>query len=437
MADDYYFNSRKPKRGNNEPYDYNNDTEFEDIYSDSYRDPNYIPQDTPQYRSYEPSQRTSGSRQPQRYEDVTSSHSARQTNARAARAKQNGRDYSNYNNLNSGNSQKPKGKKKPKKKRHGVRKAIIALLLVFVFLYLGVTKLVFAKMDYDPSQHEKNQYMSSSSKKSSSRVENILLLGVDAREGETVSRSDTMMLVSIDKKNNKIKLTSFLRDSYVEIPGYGHNKLNAACTYGGVQLVIDTIEYNYKINIDKYMCVNFSAFTQLIDAIGGVDVEVTEKEANYLNRTWYKWSLTGNQLHFDSGESVHLDGEQALMFCRIRKLDSDVMRTDRQRRVISAVKNQVTDIKPSEISDILSNVLPNITTDLRDYQTTNLAIGALLFYIHYDIEQMSIPYTGTWHDESISGVGDALVFDIDQNANIVKNFIYYDQSPDGSASSAS
>lgn len=319
-------------------------------------------------------------------------------------------------------------KKKRKKKKGKWWQKLLCILLVLVLLYLGVSYLLFHNTDYSTEEHSKNQYISSTQLKSSPFVENILLLGSDAREGDTVSRSDTMILVSIDKKHSKIKLTSFLRDSYVEIPGHGYNKLNAACTYGGTQLVIDTIEYNYKIKIDKYAMVDFTCFQELIDAIGGVDVKVTQAEANYLNRTWYRWSLTGNKLHFDSGESVHLNGEEALMFCRIRGLDSDIKRTERQRRVISAIKTQaMSNLTPSTINSILKNVLPYIKTDIRENQLMNKGIGYLLLYRNYDIAEMSIPYTGTWHDETISGVGASLVFDIDENATIVKNFIYNDE----------
>ncbi len=325
------------------------------------------------------------------------------------------------------------GGKQPKRKRkkRSVFKTLLCILLALLLLYFGTSYFLFRNTNYDTSEHKKNQYISGISLKSSPFVENILLLGSDAREGEKVSRSDTMILVSIDKLHGKIKLTSFLRDSYVYIPGHGYNKLNAACTYGGTQLVIDTIEYNYKIKINKYAMVDFTCFQELIDAIGGVDVKVTEKEANYLNRTWYKWSLTGNKLHFDSGESVHLNGEQALMFCRIRKLDSDVMRAERQRRVISAIKKQaMSSLTPSTINKILKNVLPYIQTDIRENQIMNKGIGYLLLYRHYEIEELSIPYSGTWHDEMMKGAGESLVFDIDENATILKNFIYSDKLPE-------
>lgn len=146
-----------------------------------------------------------------------------------------------------------------------------------------------------------------------------------------------MILVSVDYKHAKIKLTSFLRDSWVEIPSKGKKaKLNAACAYGGPQLLVDTIEYNFHIDIDHYVMVNFEMFTQIIDNLGGVEVEVTEKEAKFIRNTTRHKDM-------ESGDSVLLDGAKALVYCRIRKLDSDYMRTLRQRKVITALINKATE----------------------------------------------------------------------------------------------
>lgn len=335
----------------------------------------------------------------------------------------------------NGRQQRPQGSHRPqdpqkppkrRKKKHRILKTILILVLIIILAIVGAGYSLLGKMEGDSSEKHVNQYISDDMLHSDKNVTNILLLGVDAREGETSSRSDTMMLISIDKNNKKIKLTSFLRDSYVEIPGHGYNKLNAACSKGGVSLVWDTIEYNYKIKIDNYMMVDFKAFEELIDAIGGVDVEVTEKEANYLNNTWAMWSLTGNPLHFDSGESVHLNGEEALMFCRIRKLDSDFYRTERQRRTIAAVKKSLMDSSPKELYDMANSVLPLIETDISSTEMMNLCLKGLFSYLKYDMASMGIPADGTWHSEKKS-CGDSLVFDIDENARILQNYIYLDE----------
>lgn len=346
-------------------------------------------------------------------------------------------DYSELSDKDYKRAQK-KAKKRAKKAEKadrprrsrgcGCGSALVSLLMIFIILYLAMSTVFLARMDYEPGQHKSNSHISSFSLKKSPLITNILLLGVDNREGESgFQRADTMMLISIDHLHQKIKFTSFLRDSYVEIPGHGMNKLNAASSLGGIQLTIDTIEYNYKIKINKYMEVDFNAFTAIIDALGGVDVPVTAREAAYLNSTWYKWSLTGNRIYFESGDKVHMDGEHALMFSRIRKLDSDVQRTRRQRLVVNSIREKAQDAKPSDLAKAAWDILPYLRTDMGGIKTTNLAIGSILLYRHYDILQTTAPRSDTWTDRSIPNVGSVVYFDVEQNATILKNFIYRDE----------
>lgn len=343
-------------------------------------------------------------------------------------------DYSTYDKKSVKRAKKKQKKastkaNRPKKRSGcGCSSAFLSVLLVFVILYLGISTVFMARMDYEPGQHKANTHITSLSLKKSPLVTNILLLGVDNREGESgFQRADTMMLISIDNIHRKVKFTSFLRDSYVEIPGYGMNKLNAASALGGIQLTIDTIEYNYKIKINKYMEVDFTAFTAIIDALGGVDVPVTAKEAAYLNATWYKWSLTGKQITFESGDSVHMDGEHALMFSRIRKLDSDIQRTRRQRLVVKAIGQKATEAKPSQLAKAAWDILPYLRTDMGGIKTTNLAIGALLFFRNYEVLQTTAPRGDTWEDQRIDGIGQVVYFDIAENSNILKAYIYQDR----------
>lgn len=346
-------------------------------------------------------------------------------------------DYSEYDEKAYKKAQK-RAKKQSKKAQRadrprrrggcGCSSAFLSVLLVLVILWLGISTVLLARMDYEPGQHKGNSYISSISLKKSPLITNILLLGVDNREGESgFQRADTMMLISIDNLHQKIKVTSFLRDSYVEIPGHGMNKLNAASALGGIQLTIDTIEYNYKIKINKYMEVDFTAFTAIIDALGGVDVPVTAKEAAYLNSTWYKWTLTGNQISFTSGDSVHMDGEHALMFARIRKLDSDVQRTRRQRLVVESIRKQASEAKPAELMKAAWDILPYLRTDMGGIKMTNLGLGALLLFRNYEILQTTAPRGDTWTDKSIPSVGSVIYFDVSENANILKDFIYRDR----------
>ncbi len=388
---DVYFN-KNPKRSSGQRKE--PPREYEDIYSDSRGRVSY--DDYDDYSQYDD------------YDERRWKKAHRQTKKQARKQQKADR---------------------PRRKRGcGCGSGLTSLLLVLVILYLAVSTVFLARMDYEPGQHRGNQYVSSLSLKKSPFVTNILLLGVDNRAGEkNIQRADTMMLISIDRLSRKVKFTSFLRDSYVEIPGHGMNKLNAASALGGIQLTIDTIEYNYKININKYMEVDFTAFTGIIDALGGIEVPVTAREAAYLNSTWYKWSLTGNRIYFESGDAVHMDGEHALMFSRIRKLDSDVQRTRRQRLVVNAIKEKATKGSPMELAKMAWNILPYLRTDIGGMKTTNLAIGTLLFYRHFDILQTTAPRGDTWTDRSIPSVGSVVYFDINENANILKDYIYRDE----------
>ncbi len=132
--------------------------------------------------------------------------------------------------------------------------------------------------NYNEAGHKNNVYVDESNLFSSKDVTNILFLGVDRRNADEKSRSDTMMMLSIDRANKKLKLTSFLRDSWVYIPDHGYAKLNASCSWGGAQLVMDTLEYNFNVKIDHYVLVDFDMFKSIVNKLGGITVEVTEKE---------------------------------------------------------------------------------------------------------------------------------------------------------------
>ena len=203
--------------------------------------------------------------------------------------------------------------------------AFLALLAVAgggasIYLY----KSILGEIQYEQNEKHENEFVKNSELMSSRHVKNILLIGIDSDSTEDVARSDSMILVSIDSKNKAIKLTSFLRDMWVEIPGKKTAKLNAAASSGGPTLVMDTIEYNFKIDIDNYVMIGFEAFEKIIDSVGGIEVDVSQSEAKEMAK--FGCVLT-------AGKNVHLNGEQALWFSRVRKMDSDFHRTSRQRLI--------------------------------------------------------------------------------------------------------
>ena len=229
----------------------------------------------------------------------------------------------------------------------------------------------------------------------SKNVINVLLLGIDGTEGDVNGgRSDVMMLVSLNKKTKTISLVSFLRDSYtyMNINGQGRCcKLNHSHKWGGPATLIETLENDYKIEIDNYVSVNFTSFPKLIDALGGVEVPITQKEADYINRTTTKIKKV------KAGEKVKLDGKQALVFSRIRKLDSDIGRVDRQKSVITGLINSAKTASTGQLNNALNIVLPNVTTNYKKSEIVSLLSQALSQgWMNYEIKEVNMPSEGNY-----------------------------------------
>ncbi len=310
--------------------------------------------------------------------------------------------------------------KQKKKKSNKLLKRLKAAVLIVVLLFGIVTGLIyhtFSSVNYTETGHKDNVFLDSSELMQSASVKNILLIGVDRRNADDSSRSDTMLMVSVNTLTRKIKLTSFMRDSYVYVPEKKRNaKLNSACTWGGAQMLMDTIEYNFNIKIDHYMLVDFTMFENIIDGLGGIEVDITEKEAKYMRDAVHLKNIK-------SGEGIHLNGKEALWYCRIRKLDSDFMRTERQRKVMTALINNCKHTSPLRLYEILGEVVSSIETDMSPAALTSLAMNGLLRYLRYDIEQGSVPAEGTWKDKTVSGQA-VLSLDLGANIEYLEKFIY-------------
>ena len=309
---------------------------------------------------------------------------------------------------------------RPAKKKSGKGKIVIGIIAVLLVLFAGIFAYGYSALGgltYDDSIGE-NIYLKDSGLLQSESVRNILFIGSDAREGLDGQRSDSMILFSIDTANKKIKLTSFLRDSYVYIPSKKYNtKLNAAFNYGGAQLLMDTIEYNFGVNIDDYVMVNYEVFIDLVNLLGGITIpDVTAKEAKYMQEQV-------NRPKFKEGTNKNVDGRTAMWYCRIRYVDNDFGRTQRQRKVITSIVSKVAKTNPFKLIDIVKQVLPNISTSIDRNDLLSLGLGAFFKYIRYDIVQQQIPAEGTWWNERVYGQ-DVLKMNFDKNKTILKEFIY-------------
>lgn len=225
---------------------------------------------------------------------------------------------------------------------------------------------------------------------SSKNVINVLLIGLDSKDGlKYGGNSDSLILVSLNKKTEKINMCSFFRDSwcYMNVSGRDrYAKINSSYFHGGPDALIDTIERNFKIDIDYYVAVDFSSFRGIIDALGGITVPVQDYEAAYINRT-------NPDFHIEAGDAVKLTGKQALVFARIRKsdYDSDVSRTRRQRQVITSLIESAKNASLSQLNDTLDALFKYVKTDLTKSQILSYGAQALAKgWVNYEITQFTL-----------------------------------------------
>ena len=266
-------------------------------------------------------------------------------------------------------------------------------------------------MEYTVVQSE-SPVIGESALLSSDSVLNIMLFGADRYGNQGLS--DTMILLSIDNAHKKIKMTSFLRDTFVSIPGYYSHKLNLAYSlgsiseeenYNGAGLAIRTIESNYGIKIDRYATVNFATFMDIVNILGGVELYVTDDEIGYINAQ-VAYNGQSDYLYASEG-MVILNGQQALWYARNRGGfgygGDDWARTSRQRNFLSAVIDNVKGASLSELVQIVNSIGPNVTTNLKKTEIEALLARSLTF-LEYEIEQCSMPSDGTWgYDSNYAG----------------------------------
>ena len=254
-------------------------------------------------------------------------------------------------------------------------------------------------------------------------VLNIMLFGSDERPGANeYGRSDTMMLLSIDNRHKKLKLTSFMRDTYVNVPEWGDTKLTHAYSYGGPSLAIETIERNFGIDIDRYAVVYFDTFPGIVDTLGGIEVEMTQTEADVMNE-----SVGPEFATFTEGKNM-LNGGTALVYVRIRYgVGDDFGRTQRQRDFMLQVLNKVKGTRDvGTLLTLLTKVLPGITTNISVNEMTGLAGGAVSSYMAYPMYQFRLPEDG-YYSNAMLDAGDVLVIDDwEQAREHLQRFIYED-----------
>ncbi|HOO26111.1 MAG TPA: LCP family protein [Clostridiales bacterium] len=227
-------------------------------------------------------------------------------------------------------------------------------------------------------------------KMSNKNVINVLLIGIDSESGlMDGGNTDAIMIASLDRVTKKITLVSVMRDSFVYMDINGQKrffKINAAYSWGGPATLVKIVEDNYKIEINNFVCVDFATFPKIIDALGGINVDVQPYEAKCVTK-FFGFAIP-------SGEQVLLDGKSALGFSRIRKCDADgdISRTRRQRSVIMSIISKVRDASNAQISSVLDEIFPNIKTNYKKSEMLTLGSQALLYkWADYEIDQITSP----------------------------------------------
>ncbi len=302
-----------------------------------------------------------------------------------------------------------------RKKRHKFRNFVFGLLLiiaaVLLLWYLAVG-LFYKQMDYQEIPSISEEPLEEDG------VINILLIGNDSRDKGDDGRSDAMILLSVSSKTKTIHMMSLLRDMYVEIPGYENNRLNAAYAYGGAELLMETIEANFDVEVNRYAQVNFQAFANLVDAVGGVDLELTKEEVQLVNAYLNEYNLLEGRpidtdyLAEDAQGVLHLNGPQALAYCRNRYIGDDFGRTERQRKVLGAMIERAPRALLN-MDQVLEGIFSNVTTNLTRAECTRLS-GQIAKFFTYELVQGSIPLQDTYSNISVRGMS---VLDVDFEAN--------------------
>lgn len=341
------------------------------------------------------------------------------------------------------NPQKDKKSKKGKKKKKilmGIGIALLVILALVLFMvgtkpgrslvYKVVSKFVYNNVQHN-SPDNKDEEIPSNRKPSDDvvsedYVHNYLIFGIEEIGG--ARNTDAMMIGTINTKDGTLKLTSLLRDSYVEIPGYKANKLNSAYSKGGVKLLIETIEKNYKIHIDGYASVNFEAFEKIVDLLGGVEIELGKEEVKYLNKTNY----ISNKANRNLVPGVNkMNGNQVMGYVRVRKVKTlgganyDYGRVVRQQRALNAMfKSLMSSKNLFKILPISSQALNYVTTNLNQKQIEKM-MGTVIESKITTLETFRVPVDGAFEaPKKYNGIGYPLVLDWERNRIELYQFIF-------------
>lgn len=308
-------------------------------------------------------------------------------------------------------------------KKHKAASAVIALFLICILTVGGIVGAlawgvyhnsigIVDPDDVDPTADEVQIAREGQKDKD---VVNVLLVGSDSRDPDAeMGRSDTMMLVSFNKAEEKATVISFLRDSLVEIDGHGQSKLGHTFAYGGVGLTINTLNKQFDLDIQNYIIINFENLVGIIDELGGIRINLTEEEAEYYR---------SNGMPDIQAGDVTLTGSQALAHARNRSLDNDFGRTRRQRSVLYGIYNKVMEQKdPQAIMSLITYCMGQVSTNMSVTELYDIAVDVMSVE-HLRTQQTAIPQDGTYEFGTYEGMS-VLNLDIEANKEYIKELLY-------------
>lgn len=329
-----------------------------------------------------------------------------------------------------------KNNKKCKNKYKQILIAVFSVIIICVVLlgagYMYIRANIYKKTEPLTSEHLQAPVKTKEETIGYTEVEgitNVLLVGVDGIDfDEKYQRSDSMIIATLDSNKEKVKLTSLYRDTLVYIPGYGEEKMNLAFSLGGPELVMETIKYNFDVNIEKYIMINFAGFEAIIDQIGGVEIDVKEYQLHELNK-YIGQATGGGDCPVEKAGLQILNGKQALSYARIRKgVGDDYERTERQREVLFKVAEKLQKTDVIKYFSIANKMLDYLRTNIEIMDGLNMAYTISKFS-NLETEQLSIPVHELCVDEEFNG-NMALRMDRYENALILNDFIFNDTLPD-------
>ena len=320
---------------------------------------------------------------------------------------------------------------------------ILAASVTFSYTYYQLSKIktsIISKTDEDlgiviktPLKMDESSIVKTEvpiQKEEDNEIINIALFGVDRRAANEAIRSDSIMILSIDKKHKKIKMSSIMRDTYVQIKNHGMTKVNHAYAYGDAQLAIRTINENFNLDIRDYVTVDFFNFEKIIDTIGGVTIDIQSNEVSFINSYMAEVASIEKKsiLQISKSGTQTLNGLQAVAYSRIRyTAGGDFRRTERQRIVLSAMLTKIQSLGITEFTSVVSKLLPYMETSMNCMDIIKLGTKVLSSNIT-TIEQERFPIDGYCKGEMMDSVW-YLVADMEATVDQIHKFIYEDIVP--------